>query len=206
MVAIVTGSSKQIVPTEFVGSQLVIGHVAQASWHLQHALSYCPTTSINLREITSIVTMFTDMLSSSSLKIWPYVPAYLQDDSSICHYGDELFFALWHLRRAEYDGSRAKVRSWPVSHQRLDAVISKLERLMRSVTSPVSTSVKEHESRIKKRTSRPQEPKVINTVRKADQRRRLAREAAKQPDLQAEDEVAVRGLLETSGPTPELLP
>lgn len=152
----------------------MIGHVAQAGWHLQHALSYCPTTSNNVREINTVVTMFGEMLARD--RTWSFVGPYIDDDSSVCHYGDELYFALWHLKCAEIEGSNSKLRAWPVQHRSLDNVIGRLERLMRSVQSPVETSKDEHARRQKRRKSKRSTQTIIRVVRAAQQRLKACKE------------------------------
>lgn len=167
MAADLNGSSGRSLLTKEATRQLVLGHVAQASWHLQHALAYCPSTSPKSAEVSKIASLMTDLVRPVG-RMFCFIKPYMPDDSKACYFGDELSLGLLHLRSAERCGSLAKIKLWPVSYKDLDGLISHLERVMRTVRSPIDQSAKEYASRVKKRTATPQEKRVLKSVRSAE--------------------------------------
>lgn len=149
--------------------QLVIGHLAQASWHLQHALAYCPTTSTKWSLIANAADAFSEMVRPIG-RLFLFVRPYKRDESSVRYFGDELSLALVHLRESRSFYKDMTRYFEPIKLTSIENLIASLLRAMSGVVSPLPESEKEYRIRVKARTETPQAPLVIASVRSAEKR------------------------------------
>lgn len=193
LVADLTGSSKRSVRPHVRTRQSVIGHIAQASWHLQLALAYCPDTSESRTNIDDAVRLM-NVLSKPLGGLFKFVHAYCQDDNATCNFIPELHLALLHLRMALETGTKANLRhgkmpespelivrhrnpSWPVLYRSLCAIIARLESAVATLKM-LKADAKGYNRRVKKRSTIAHQKQLVQAVRRAERAFRACQAAS----------------------------
>lgn len=160
----------------------MLGHIAQASWHLQLALAYCPDTSERRADIDELVRLMM-VLAKPLGGLFKFIPAYCQDDNITCNFVPELHLALVHLRMALSAGNEAQLRhgklpkpdvlvlhrdaGWPVLFKDLCAVISRLESSV-SALKVLDSDIKRYNRRVKKRSNVTHRRQLLQAVRRGE--------------------------------------